>query len=1852
MENMEMLEPMQLRNVHHHNFAKSAPLALSNFTRKQAHIHRIKQKYDISEQSPDKTVLSARVEFLKQNKFTEKNLLDILEQDLRTYAKTNLNPVGLGDNYTNMRINIGDMLEIAAARSDTKSERVSAVNLILDMLKTSSTEEIYDFVMTDQLQKLSGVQEKKFNIFRLHLSNAIQKFINAYQTFKKQTTSKNIAEILLNEEVFQELNVDDLSTLFWYYEPQLVADVLINIYEKSPIILTTADYQYQFTDKELRAFLSNDTNAIDLINTMRSSIKATQLLPVNARIPGRNQMADAGLSPFELFQYDENTIFATEHYLREKYKSILANKIKENNEFYTQQKKSPYYFYFISAGPYMLLDPANKNNQHYNRYLLFKKHIQELIESYQYKKNSKKPIIFCGIMNIDGTHYLPYFIYKDKKNIIQIITVDPSPAMYPEYIVNKSHKIIDSKLKTFKRLQIIFKDIFPNSQLSDPNVAQMLRERDCGPNSATTLRDAFSTCLAKHPLLYIKNDILTIDATQLTVKASAIGINHYTNTLVYPAELEENSLKNRAWWMKELRQLKMITPVSIPIHANENQKLTIDDVYEMNDQLHQEFDYNTLAETQEHQDNRNTNISTVQSLLLAHPEGNQLVNSLIAEYKNTLQLPNSGNLERFIKSKIANKVEQSVLTSSHNNNMKTLADDVIFFILHDSILEKLELVFRKDYINKITPQINLNANQLVDEFLKNNQLIFKKLNAYYQRNIKNKLQSLAKEAVDIKLLEAHASLLKELLEDNIYDYLYEIKSLVDDTELVQALIQIISQTTHATYSTVQIENSVYFLLNFNPDLFNHLLISHKDNVVNQLSQQVEEKVLAICAIDQFSLTELLTILNNKEEPKLPFNQLLSQTAQDFLKTKQIHLTEQIPTENYLYFAIFYKVQQQIFQRIHSILEKRIEDKILNIFQNTAIKTEMVANLDLLQIYNLMIYHETLLPPYDESFMIKMINKYAHEDTLLGTSLLQPIINNFTKEIFHSQIVAALKTSLASHYTMISKIIIGGSNERLIRENEEILLYQEPAEIADTLYFNLSNADFPGMKNIFNEFFLTKKNHLIQSKNFNALGKDFHQWFCENVLNDLKTRNDKIQRFKSNLLLNKILIDKIPEALASIKHKDSLNPTVTKISAFQIQIDKMISALEQLPLFDLNKDENNLTSFHDCFLQMQNTFAIALQTLCQHLLKVYYQSGEIKPGTPTTNLRALFCALLGMNTPQVLTDQQAVTTDEQIIAKINSLSFHLPFAIPVKESLTLLNITELPDTYNLPLTSHLIFLCISYWYNERPAQFHLKPFNSLFSRDTLPAIIRYLIKLINSTQEINEVEINEIEKEHLKAFLHKEIKDPFAIYSSPELLDRICAALLKTTTLNDSQATSLKFSDLKIFLSLKENASTIQRLRKTVTSVPKTIRIPETEIQEKLRIKIRELRKIDPKVNINIPNIRKEIIRELTNQHSVTVHSEENIVNSIINVRESELKRSTLASLAIFGRGLTALEKALLQIQSKHNQIDFNLDMDDLKLLNIHIRKHWYKIKAEGNPFMKSRYFKHPNRKDKVYIAMSELLSMLARKRGEEISYIEILMPNEFKLLSHRMPEVIFAELKLPDEENHIDLIPLAKLIVTQSGYAFNIDWIINAYTKTRSLKNFYTQKEFTHEEITNICMHPDSGELIKQVWSNQKSMITPITIKLLRDYLNNAIFDSGFHNYYNSYEDKLAFNAYTKFNLELTKLPFSIRKGLMDEIIPGGDSTETVKKNFAISEINNGDRCLTLRGVQLAKVVIAYEGDNHGLKNKNLVSRAFNETTITRRPYLNKHPIYADSESPQLEQFLIELAEGMHQHEHLNGFRH
>lgn len=1805
------------------------------------HITRLKKEYGI-------VVTNTKVEKSEQltsffNAITiPKNILHHFEKELRQYADTNLNRIGDGDNYTNMEVMKGNTSSVAPARS-TSSARVKAINLLFDLFKVSSIEEIYQYIITPEFIKLSGQNETSLQFLRKHLKTIVAEFKNDYEAWKNANSAAILLDLLLDVEIMETINDKTLGFLFLFSHSKLVADVIVNVYQKQDFAFDIDTHRYTF--QHLEKFLKDDLTYLNKVNQKRSAYKLPQSLPANSRMPGKGTLEDEGLNCYELFQYDENTIYGVEQYLYRQYRDVFANKVTIKGQPSALNPFLPYHFYLLSAAPYMLQVPGVKDS-YTDRFELFTNHIRELIQSTDTIPD--KNIIFCGIMNIENTHYIPYFIYKNQSNEVQVITVDPSPQIHTQNSIGDEIK--DGKLKTAKKLQRIFQFIFPGCTIHDPNIAQMLRERDCGPSSATTLRDAFVSCTTDTPLLQIIKGRLQLNTKFLTIQSKPLGINFYNQSFVYPEELSKTASDNRNWWMEKLSAIKTVSPITLR-NTNPDESwdrpLSIHDVYDLDNQISTEYSYLDLVKSQERQDVRGVNISLVQSILRSDHEGKELMVNLIEHYKSTLTLPTSDDMIAFIKNKVS-PTTLSDLIVGHDGDLKKLADEVVTSLLDEFIPEGLERIFKKDVIKKLPVSTDLNASKIVDTYLEAQKTIYTKLTIYQQRYVREKLLLLAAESVEYKLILAHINYIQATLPASLRHYLGQISPFIHPNNLVSEILKIAKLDSLQSDENKKVLFSLEFLHAHDTHHLEQFVSNVKDNIIKQVQTNTVAFTIEIFSQLPFVI-ETISTLFTEEGYFIPWDEMklknILQNA-DITTTEMLNHTEVssymgIETLDAINKAFYQHINKQIGIMLSSNIQSMCTDFERNIMQ---LSMEEIQNY----LHNIQNDEK-----YSEQMVMQLINNYN------PTLLTYKFIKNFLYNEVRSQVISILNKKMYSYYQETSHAILSSCKHDLefsiLGTNIEV---SDPNLIAKHLYQKYTSYV---SDNVFN--------YLTVSGKWTNLGYNFNLWFIKNIATTIQNNYQVTLDFITNIANATQHINQI---LSAVEHNST--PSEMKLIKDTLQeFQKLQDIINSIWMFNF-RAECHKDNFH-VFTELHNKqreFYDTLAKVCTSIYTNHYSAGDITPSSLTSYLRYLFCCLLSIKTPKILTKTTAYELDQIILSNIQTL--HQSEYYPIQTEVPLIrlhHIDELGDTYKQSLTPSLLIHCLSYWYSHTSFLYVLTSPSLWFKEEYTPPLVLYIIDILNQLSDLSVEKLPEAYISKLKKLLHCSNDIPLAIYESKDYLDKIQAALIRTSAIQNHNDTELNFSEIKKILSLLEAEKNAKRQPKKIVS-----KFPPLSPEEFNKIKIKRV--------IDFNKQRAEALktaREKSGNNALTydeagiapVHlgtiesqiraehgqnKESFSLEKEVTVTSTQLKRAQYESFSFFQDTLTPIEKLLLQIQSKHDyKINFNLDNEDIRLLEKCILQRWKLLLKNENVNADKHYCETPKRDDHVYIALAEILAYHYRKNGIFKMSYELLMPGStrFKpsntIQQTNLPAEICKTYRLEASNSLICMISLSNLITTCSGYALDIDWIKEEYVKSRTLTNPYTKKKFTNPELADIFSHPKAIDMVELISKYNQSSITPRLIQILTDYLNGAIFDRGFGHYYSDDQNRQALKAYTTFTQQLSLLPLVEQKALMDEIIPHERST-TVRDIFAQSEIRQIDShritdrsqrvlapqdgsCLTAQGVYLAKVVIAYEGSNHKLINRELIRRTESIEKVPTRTYVNTN---AKPLSKQ-ETYILDLAD-------------
>jgi hypothetical protein len=293
--------------------------------------------------------------------------------------------------------------------------------------------------------------------------------------------------------------------------------------------------------------------AWNAFNKLRHNFQLESIVPSNAVYAKASSVAVLdGLTAEEKHQLIDSDIAVGEDYLRTRYKHLFRNKVgSEVNQPLANHVPD---FYFMPVGNYMLLDPDVAGNANFGRFREFKKAFPEYVNSARPSAPSKS-VVFIGAANVSNNHYIAYFVTKKRDGTIQVVTLDPSPRVYPSGTRSRNGELLDGKDKAIANLQRMFENIFPGCEYLDLDVTQQLLQRDCGFNALQTLDDVLASIGKPDSLLEIDaTGTMKIKTDNLTVNGNpGSGLNYSSGTYYYQKQFQQVGQQNRQAWANRFK---------------------------------------------------------------------------------------------------------------------------------------------------------------------------------------------------------------------------------------------------------------------------------------------------------------------------------------------------------------------------------------------------------------------------------------------------------------------------------------------------------------------------------------------------------------------------------------------------------------------------------------------------------------------------------------------------------------------------------------------------------------------------------------------------------------------------------------------------------------------------------------------------------------------------------------------------------------------------------------------------------------------------------------------------------------------------------------------------------------------------------------------------------------------------------------------------------------------------------------------------------------------------------------------------------------------------------------------------
>lgn len=1741
-------------------------------------------------------------------------------------------------------------------------DRTKALNDLLYVIDNLSAHDIYQYLCTTSFQKLMGAEEKSIQFWKTTFHRICKTFEVNYKTFREKTSDSALLSILLNEDMFQSLSEDDIKNLFWNYNSKLVADVYVNLYRNG--------------NNSFEELLCQNKKTTRIFNEKRCKQKSTLLLPNNFCIPGINALEEDSLTKLELFQYEEKTIAALEQILRTTFSNLIINS-SANPAKSILYKNAPYYFYLIPANAYMLIDPDLTKDPNYYRFEQFKNDLPCLINDSKVD-NFDKPIIFCGIINVGGNHYIPYFIHKSATKI-SVFTVDSSPTLYPSMHENRDD---DPKEKVRKRVSKSFSAILPGCKVYDAKVTQMLRDRDCGPNSGQTLFDALSSALTKAQLLTIQDGTLKLDPSQLTIGVQAIGVNPYSKTFIYPHEIKTKTSQNRKLWEICLSDVKQVVFYS---RSSKHAKspLSITDEYEL---LIDEYNYLNLVESQVMHDKYYEYISSIQAFLLGDEKGKSLLDNAIHKYKETLQF---GDLKPLLEW-VTSKLNFAQLEEYTDKTILSLIEDALILNLREEIQFILFDLLNKEVLTELKSGLYLNPEDIMNDFLKKNPAMLDKLPPHQQVSIKMFLRGKIAEITTKKIKEHSCTVLINLFKRNCLRYLTSIETInitqEKDSEhlfaeyLYNGILRdsIKLQDLENKFNDTDIKTAIFCLRIHAPDDLKHI-IQHE--VTSTISRELSSKIIE--ARNKFSFE------------KKPLKELATKYLD--ANGNMVLYTEVFLCEEWLLEGITPAVFNK--QNFYSWLLNQI-NKVYSYQFKKCLSEEIDTRSELLNdsITTFFCCNKMSLPD-----IFKVLNSDDKAEHLREGDILNFLKRHGSKATFTFELYQrspGLKTYIRSSLNRLYINSLTARADSIFKDLASTIVEQ----IKQTPSLTFEYEKFQKQYNPENTTTLAEGILQAAKKNSNTVRSLFSTNFTlitddKNIIEDYFkeyfTKHSLAWIFKNYQAVDAVAA-RIKHVISIVQRLAQADFLGTFMNSYSLDsLNSTLGKLNELSLLTPDRLPPNLAEHTKVFFEEIKQIAKLLLT------HPGYVKGETKAATITTKIRPLICSFLNLEAPRVLTRITAKEIDERLFY-LASQNQNSQYNYKDSQLLEVISIDTLPQTYNKILTIKLLVDLYFYWDQHHPF---------MFPTAVLPPIVSEIIQIINNAPDISSPVSDEQFARLLRSMQKKSSMEKLSLFHEKDATSQICTAILnsknytselkptlitfalleKAIAGEDSsvelkeaiQPILIKEADFEKLVDekLKEASENVsseahsrnssgsnssnssssatqqasiddrivsrdeikkQLLRRYAIQGNKPILMRSEfnakvtakylEHVSKIRATQEEIRKLfieDRLKNgvsaemaekeadeINpIPTEKKEdIAKELRNDFDVIEDNDQKTTPNLQSVPPGQLQREGFQKFSLFGD--TDLNKLITLMKGRHIPGDERLDNADMEQLRLHLSKRWNNLLSiEGGSAVYKHYMaEKPNYVDSQYILVAGLLAQFYSQQEKPFCKYELLMPGYFPPSAN-----LENPTKMYKCPATIDDIALEDLLFINNKYALSMQHIIWRYETRKVLTNPYTDLPFTSAELDIILSHPKVQKLIDVV--NPRPNVTSRSIDLLEAYVKGTVFQEGFIQEYGHNHQKASEATAKHFWEEFKKLGQDEQQALMDEPIP--NSSRTVREVFRESD----NQCITYGGLSLASVVYSYKRTNHTLP-RFIVQKLLRD--LPQKDFLEAH------EKTAQERYLLE----------------
>lgn len=1364
----------------------------------------------------------------------------------------------------------------------------------------------------------------------------------------------------------------------------------------------------------------------------------------------------------------------------------------------------------------------------YLQFAAFSKQLRNLVDNFE-PERFNKPIVICGILNLDGVHYIPYFLHKNITNQIHIITVDPSPQT-KDWSNDLPERERCLKQNSHEKLKKIFQSIFPGCNYSDPNITQQLRQRDCGPNALTVLEDAFKHAITEMPLITVLDGNLNIRPERLSVNFNNMRLYNFVSSKYYYSPLTARvGNQNRAKWAQRLQKFNLTSNLIMngngdPILRSGTEFIFIN---------LEEYDYNKNVLSQSRSDQTDVLHSEVAVAIISEGGFEDDIDAIKNQFITSLRLPGKETI-RMYADKIRAKYPAIMASIEEKNaDLDTLILRNIEVNIDDCYEEAVINAWNKYVNNYKVRELNETYMGMINAFVESSNAAkyFKKLTPAKQAKLKAEIFTPAAHlAFAGKLTKYHTSVVKTYLSRELDRILTKDLCVSTGDSLEKVTLALLNYLKQLQV----LEISINYLEKYNSSDLNTYLSESLTIVATPYAEatftflkNVIDKYESIHDLTTFEPQFRVTFLSPHVRACLPENASGGVIGRNQLKV-DVYQNEYSPLACLIGTKINQNLMEIFVQRFNLLLLKHmrqsfnLSEKVqkftltdyCNLINNEESLQELLAELLLPFVPNptLLVELKKLVTSQVKQRAITVANIILDKYSLVSIDL-DKLLNDKSKdapEILLSTIVAEL--------LMQNSLRENGEKILTEIENEMIKAFFAPT-ITPTQSVSLATvaAETPVTGRIFNELYARPIFGVIEQKYLIVV------------------------EFRNRLEIYNAFVEQISAQLDFLQVRSCIqtNPTVKwlleklsrSIPCFLVLSQQF--ACKAIQPEQMKQEISNATS------SLQADMKVFLEVLKQ----CYYKNGDVDFNGFTCILRQLLCQALNIQLasmqakarkvfPTYLNRAIALQVDKIIDEKITNFVWEtlsesqFTLNLPVNMLVT----KAVPDTAEQILTARVLYQIAFNWQanykSEEEYHFLLNKLLGVLMQ--IPAELpqdkalpqawceQHLKPLLNDLGNLNNPE-NKIPCLFLEAIGN------FPIF-------------LSTTAQQASENDEIiKCSHLKEILALYKNE------RKA--------------------------------------NVIKRYFERVQAPASLTCTAA---------AVENKLKSPGSFGIRLFSQvsGLEKFEAALNRIIRRHKLVmanaDFALDKGDMTILQDLLAQRWAELQADPRKLNNYKHFH--DALDRIYLLIALVLKQVAINIGQEISAYQFLMPGMIKQgrLDRNNEEEKGAEIIL---EKDIDDYNYSDILTLKDGRWLPQSQIIYQYQRSKLLKDPFTQIELSVDVVEHILnTYPLAAEKLCDEFVGHFCDILdhPEIQRQLLLFINASFHVSGFISSYSSEDDKKAVAAYNRLMDYIAKLSDQVRKLLMLIPVPGSGSNQKLS-DLLLGKVKLG--CVTAVCYDIAKVL-------------------------------------------------------------------